>query len=273
MFRQNVACKPLKKLSTWRRISLATWNRPQDPSVYGSIDMDMTKGLAFIEQFQKKTGKKLTLTHLLIKGVAKTLAKFPELNVLIRHNRIYTRDHVDIFVQVFSEEKENPDLSGARIRDPHEKSFEEIIEALTKQSQKIRQGEDPNLKTAKNSLYFFPPLLLKWAIHILSYIGYDLNISPSFLKLPPDPFGAAMISNVGMFGLKAGYAPLVPFSRTPMVLVAGKVIKKAVVENDQVVIRPMLELGVTVDHRIIDGYMAGLAASYLKNLLENPELF
>lgn len=199
------------------------------------------------------------------------LERFPEINVLIRNNRLYLREHVDIFVQVFLDENSKADLSGAKVRDAHLKSLEAIAKELENQSQKIRGGDDPNLKRSKNLLRFLTPRLLKWAIKILGFIGYDLNLRPDFLKLPPDPFGAVMISNVGMFGLKMGWAPLVPFSRTPMVLVAGEVTDQPVAQNGQVVIKPILNIGVTVDHRIIDGHLGGKVAAYFKKLMENPE--
>lgn len=245
---------------------MAVWEKPGDPSVYGTMEINAAPALKFLEN------KNLTLTHLIIKAVAKTLAQYPQLNVIIRRNRLYTRDHVDIFVQVFFKEKENPDLSGAKVRDPHLMTLETIAASLSEQSQKIRGGKDPNLKTAKSTFKFFPPFILKWMIKATAYLGYDLNISPIFLNLPPDPFGAAMITNVGMFGLSFGFAPLVPFSRTPMVFLVGEITKRAVVENDQIIIKPIFDLCVTVDHRIIDGYMAGMAGSFLKNLLEKPEL-
>ncbi|MBI4125115.1 MAG: 2-oxo acid dehydrogenase subunit E2 [Deltaproteobacteria bacterium] len=260
MFFKNVDCRPLKKLSSWRRISLSAWSRPADPSVYALLEVDMTKGLSLLERLTKETGAKLTVTHLLIKAVAKTLAKYPEINVLIRRGKLYVRENVDVFVQVFVEEGGRADLSGAKVRNAHEKSLEQIAGELKKQAEKIRTGQDPNLKTTKRSLKILTPRLMKWSIRFLEWLGYDLNISPKFLGLPPDPFGAAMITNVGMFGLKMGWAPLVPFSRTPIVLLAGEITPQSI-----------LNIGVTIDHRIIDGFLGGRAAGELKRLLENPD--
>ena len=46
--------------------------------------------------------------------------------------------------------------------------------------------------------------------------------------------------------------------------------KRAVVINDEIVIRPMMYLAFSYDHRIIDGKESvGFLAS-IKNLLENP---
>ena len=271
MLQKNVECRPLKKISSWRRISLSTWDKPRDPSVYGLLEIDMTRALALLEKLKSQTAQKITITHLLIKGVAKTLAQFPEMNVIIRNNRLYLREHIDIFVQIFLEEKGKADLSGAKIRDANQKSLETIAAELENQSQKIRTGDDPNLKRTKSSLRFLTPRLLKWSIKFLEIVGYDLNIRPDFMKLPPDPFGAAMITNIGTFGLKTGWAPLVPFSRTPMILAIGEITDRVVAQNGAVVIRPILNVGVTLDHRIIDGHIGGKAAGHLKKLLEEPE--
>lgn len=271
MFRKNVEGS-LLKLSPWRKISLATWDKPSDPSVYGLLEIDATNLLKKLDAIKKESGQKMTLTPFLIKGVAMTLAKYPTLNVIIRKNRIYTRKHVDVFAQVFFKTEENPDLSGAKIREAHTKTLSTIYEELTKQSEKIRSGNDPNLKQPKSFLRFLSPTLLKWSIRALSFLSYDLNVSPSILKMPPDPFGAAMVTNIGIFGLKTAWAPLVPFSRTPMVLVVGEITDQPIAKEGQVVVRPILNIGVTVDHRIIDGYLAGKASAYLKKLLEEPEL-
>lgn len=271
MFLKNVECHPLKKLSTWRQISLSAWERPQDPSIYGLLEIDVTKGLQLAERLRAETNQKITVTHLVIKAVAKTLAKFPEINVLIRRGRLYVREHVDVFVQVFVEEKGKADLTGAKVRNAHQKSLSAIAQELSEQAQKMRTGNDPNLKQTKQSLRFLTPRLLKWSLRFLEFLGYDLNLSPKLLKLPPDPFGAAMVTNVGMFGLKMGWAPLVPFSRTPIVLLVGEVTEQPVAQNGQIATKPILNIGVTIDHRIIDGYLGGKAAGEFKRLLENPE--
>jgi len=271
MIEKNIESKLFKNISTWRRISMATWDKPRDPSVYGVLEIDMTKALPFMEDLKQKTGQKITITHLMVKAMAKTLKQHPELNVFIRRNRIYLRDHVDVFVQVFCKEDEKPDLSGAKIRDGHLKSITQIAAELVNQSTKIRKGDDPNLKQSKKSMRFLTPRLLRWFIKFVGFIGYELNIRLSFLKLPPDPFGAVMITNVGVFGLKMGWAPLVPYSRTPMVMATGEITKQAMVENDQVVIKPILNIGIVADHRTIDGYIAGKCAATFRDLLENPE--
>lgn len=270
MFRKTVECRPFERMSAFRKLSMAIWKKPADPSVYGQLEIDATALLKRLEEEKAGGGAKITLTHLLIKAMALTLARFPEMNVLIRRGRLYLRDHVDLFVQVAIEEGDGSDLSGATVRDAHQLSLKQIAEQLSGQSRKIRSGEDPNLKHSKQTLKVLPPRLMKWTLRLLETIAFDWNWNARFLHLSTNPFGAVMITNVGVFGLETGLAPLVPFSRTPLVMTVGALTQKPVAEEGQVVVRPILPLGFTIDHRIIDGFLAGKGAKYLKEIFKNP---
>src|SRR5205823_2039441 len=92
---------------------------------------------------------------------------------------------------------------------------------------------------------------------IMRYLVYDLDLDLSRFGVVKDEFGSAMVTNVGTFGLAHAYAPLVPFSRTPLVVLVGEVQERAVVEDGRVVARPIMTLGVTFDHRFMDGFQGG----------------
>ena len=86
-----------------------------------------------------------------------------------------------------------------------------------------------------------------------------------------DEFGSAMITNVGTFGLSQALAPLVPFSRTPLVLLVGEVTERPVAEGGRVVVRPMMNLGVTFDHRFMDGFHGGAMLQLFRAYLESAQ--
>ena len=47
---------------------------------------------------------------------------------------------------------------------------------------------------------------------------------------------------------------------------------RAVVRNGEIVIRPMMTLSLTFDHRVVDGSVAAEFLQRVKTLLENPAL-
>lgn len=88
---------------------------------------------------------------------------------------------------------------------------------------------------------------------------------------PADMSGSTFtISNLGMFGIESFTAIINPPETA--ILAVGKMIDTPVVINGQVVIRPMMNLTVAVDHRVNDGARAAKFLSELKSILENPYL-
>jgi 2-oxoglutarate dehydrogenase E2 component (dihydrolipoamide succinyltransferase) len=47
--------------------------------------------------------------------------------------------------------------------------------------------------------------------------------------------------------------------------------KRAVVVDDEIVIRPMMNIALSYDHRIIDGQQAVIFLKQVKSYIDNPE--
>jgi 2-oxoglutarate dehydrogenase E2 component (dihydrolipoamide succinyltransferase) len=82
--------------------------------------------------------------------------------------------------------------------------------------------------------------------------------------------GTFTITNGGVFGSLVS-TPIINF---PQVAILGlhKIQDRAVVVNGEIVIRPMMYLALSYDHRIIDGQQAVLFLVRVKELLEDPAL-
>lgn len=273
---KNPKFSRLKNPSSWRRISIALWKPANDPTVYGQQYGDATQALAYLDKISQQSETKITMTHLVIKAVALTLKKFPDLNGMIKWRRIYLRNTVDIFAQVAIAEKtdkEGPDLSGAKIEKCDEKTIVEIAIALRAKSGMIREDKDPQFKSVKSLLNRLPPSFLSLLMKTLTFMMFNLGINLSRFNLPPDPFGSAMVTSVGMLDVPAGFAPLVPSSHCPMILCVGKIEDRPMVIDGQVVARPAYDVTFTFDHRFIDGITASRMAHYFFGILADPEKF
>jgi len=80
--------------------------------------------------------------------------------------------------------------------------------------------------------------------------------------------GTFTISNGGVYGSMLG----TPIINPPQSAILGMhgITKRAVVVNDQVVIRPMMYLALTYDHRLVDGREAVTFLKKVKNIVEDP---
>ncbi len=78
------------------------------------------------------------------------------------------------------------------------------------------------------------------------------------------------VSNLGTFGVREFSAIINPPSVAILAVASAE--KRAVVRNDQIVIRTMLTLTLSADHRAVDGAVAADFLRTLKGLLEEPGL-
>lgn len=268
----NIPLQPYRKPSMWRKMSLANWKHPVDPSVYGRLEVDMTNALTYAEAESQRTGAKVTPTHIVVRGVASALRRRPGANAMIRLNRVYERKEVDIFCQV-AIPGDTPDLSGAVIRKADTKLAGDIAQELREKALAVREDRDEELGKSRKSLDLLPAFLYRPVLWFLAVLQYALNLDLRFLGLPRDAFGSAMVTSIGSLGIDEAYAPLVPMSRTPMVISVGKVSDRAVVRDGAIVIRPICVLSACFDHRIMDGLTAGKVASELSAYLADPAAY
>jgi pyruvate dehydrogenase E2 component (dihydrolipoamide acetyltransferase) len=80
-----------------------------------------------------------------------------------------------------------------------------------------------------------------------------------------------MITSIGSLGLDMAFAPLVPYSRVPLLIAVGVVQDTPVVRDGRIEVAKVSRLCVTLDHRLIDGMHASHMAKTLLATFANPE--
>jgi pyruvate dehydrogenase E2 component (dihydrolipoamide acetyltransferase) len=89
-------------------------------------------------------------------------------------------------------------------------------------------------------------------------------------KLRPEEYTGATfsVSNLGMFGIDDFTAVINPPEAA--ILAVGASVAKPVVRDNEIVIRQMMRVTMSCDHRVIDGATGAKFLQTLKKLLENP---
>jgi pyruvate/2-oxoglutarate dehydrogenase complex dihydrolipoamide acyltransferase (E2) component len=267
----NLRLKKKKNVSTFRKMAIGTWQNAYDPQVYGSITLRMEEALRYLEAFRERTGKKLTLSHMMAKAAAAVLEKMPDANAIIRWNRIYLRQDIGVFFQVAMTDPKTGeiDLSGATIFQPEQKSLATIVDEFAAKVDKVRAGQDR--KEGSRSMFRrVPYFFLNRAFKIISFLSYTLNLNLRWAGVPRDPFGSVMITNIGSLGLDEAFVPLVPYSRVPLLIAMGAVADAPVLQDGALVPGKVMKVCATFDHRILDGAHAAVMARTLKQWMERP---
>lgn len=256
--------------TAWRKTAVAIYKAPSDSKTYGTFEVDFENALAFIQR-KKENGIKITVTQLIASALAKTFEiDVPEVNCYVKRGKIVQRKDVSIFISVNI--NKGKEMGGFVIRNMENKTVTDISIEMADRVDKSRQKKDKGAVKNKNFLSKIPWPFRRPVFFIIKFVTINLGISLKFLKITPDSFGSAMISNIGTHGLQFGFGALFPASNIPLVMMMGLLESRAVVRDGKIVSRNILPLSATLDHRIFDGGQGGKLARALEKYITNPEL-
>ncbi|MBI4357614.1 MAG: 2-oxo acid dehydrogenase subunit E2 [Gammaproteobacteria bacterium] len=272
LIESNVKLHSPKRISPWRKVAIGTWKMVGDPSVYGILEVEMDKVLERIEALRVQTGHHITITHFIGKALAETLKQNPDINCVLRFGKIYPRTSIDIFFQVATD-FEGRDLTGIAIREVDKKTVMMLAEEIEAKVHAIRTHQDHTYRKMKKLIAGLPNFLSYWIIRFSGFFLYSLNLWTPWMGMPKDSFGSAMVTNYGSLGkLDMAFAPLIPYSRVPLLLALSSIQEQPVVRKGQIVIAKVMKICATFDHRLIDGVHASKMAKIFSEFCEDPSL-
>src|SRR5438046_2681037 len=97
-------------LTSYRKIAIASWRHPHDPSTYSWLDLPVEEAEAFLKAYPSDI--KPSLTHYVSKIIANCLEEHPQLNHLLRARNLYRKTRTDVYVTTLLSTDKGKDLSG-----------------------------------------------------------------------------------------------------------------------------------------------------------------
>lgn len=201
--------------------------------VYSTSEVDVTKMVAYRSkyktEFELKYGVRLTYTPIILQACINAIREFPRMNASLEGDNILHHKHINLGVAVALPDD---NLIVPVVNAAEEKSFIGLARATADLAERARRKK----------------------------------------LLPDEVFGSTFsVTNPGVFGSLFGMAII----NQPNVgiLSVGEIIKRPVVKEtpygDSIVVRSMMYLTLSYDHRLIDGAYGTKFLSRIANLLEN----
>ena len=200
------------------------------PHLYFTQKVNMEDVLALRKKVNEVQDKKTSVTDFIAKAVIMTLKKYHEMNSSLVGETIERYKSINLGIAVASP----TGLIVPNIKNSQDMSVVEISKASTPLFDKARAGK----------------------LAVDEYAG-----------------GTFTISNLGMFGIENFTAIINPPEVGILSISSTKDEPFVVTKEDgtkEIQIKPMMNIQLTVDHRIIDGLLAAQFVTNVKNLLENP---
>tara|TARA_R110002096_G_scaffold54517_17_gene140639 strand:- start:11476 stop:12306 length:831 start_codon:yes stop_codon:yes gene_type:complete len=267
----NLCLSGKQRLTSYRKIAIASWNHPRDPQTYASVDLSYEAAETFLENFPSPIP--VSLTHFVAKILGHCFEKYPEFNHVLRLGNLYQRADVSIFVTTLIRTKEGKDLSGFLVKNADGIGLAEIASVCDAAVKQLRNGADSEMGRVQRMVDLMPVWLVNWVLRAQDFAQNTLNWNLRWLGIPCDPFGSVMLSNIGALGLDNAHIPLSPYSRCPVMVGLGKPREIPVVRDGNVVPGKVVRITFTYDHRHADGAHGAMIIRRFQKVFENPEGF
>ena len=216
---------------------------------------------------------KYTFFHVILTALVKTVTLRPKLNRFYANENYYQRNKITAGFVIKKEFSDGSEEAVALLEARPDATIDTIHEEIRRQVQATRNEQKMN--TTDNSMDILnklPRFLSKTAIRFIRFLDRH-GWCPDFLIGDDPNYSSVFLSNLGSIRLRSGYHHLTNWGTSSLFCIIGE--KKWTPLYDQnglVEMRETVDLGLTVDERIADGYYYSKSIRLFKYLLEHPEL-
>jgi hypothetical protein len=242
-----------------------------ESAVYFEQEMDLTRTLKFIEQYNASHPQRITVFHVFLWAATRCLHERPGMNRFVSGGNIYQRDGIWISYSAKKEMKDgSPIVLLKRQFDPS-MTFDQLVAFVYgdvkegRSEKKLHQDKEIHLSLK------LPALLLQfglWAIRLAD----SLNLLPrGYIK--PDPMYASMfIANLGSVKLESAFHHLYEYGNIPVFATIGRNKKVARVdEHGQLAVKTVCSVKYSFVERTEDGLYCAKTLDLLRVYVEDPE--
>ena len=245
-----------------------------DNEAFISERIDLTNILTYLEKKNADNPEyKYNLFQVMVTAMLKTITLRPKMNRFIANQTMYMRNEVSA---AFTVKKEFSDDSGEALAVIHSKAsdtIDTIHDEIFRQISVCRSHDQVDAGTESLDMVAkVPGFLLNMVGGIARFLDKRGWMPQSVIEGDPY-YCSAVLTNLGSIKLHAGYHHLTNWGTTSVFCAIGEMKKRPFYDEDgTVTMRQSVDVGLTIDERLADGYYYSRTVQLLKKLLEYPEL-
>jgi pyruvate/2-oxoglutarate dehydrogenase complex dihydrolipoamide acyltransferase (E2) component len=244
-----------------------------DSEVYHSAKMDVTDALRYIAE--KNAGEeeyKATLFHCFIMAIARTVHMRPLLNRYISGRRFYARHAITMGFAVKKRFEDHSEETLMVTEAKEDWTLTDVTHKVVGKVHTIRTEKSFGLDNTLDTLKKLPrPLMMfaMWVFRVLDFYGK----MPKALTEEDPNYSTVFLTNLGSIKCPSVYHHLNNYGTNSIMVAIGTIHKEEVFQPDgSRQVRDIVDVGVTLDERIADGFYFGRSWKLVQHLLSHPEL-
>ena len=216
---------------------------------------------------------KYTFFHVILTALVKTVTLRPKLNRFYANENYYQRNKVTAGFVIKKEFSDGSEEAVALLEAKPDATIDTIHQEIYQRVHATRNEQKKN--TTDNSMDILnklPRFLSKAVIRFIRWLDRH-GWCPDVLIGDDPNYSSVFLSNLGSIKLRSGYHHLTNWGTCSLFCVIGEKKWTPLYDTHGLVeMRETVDLGLTVDERIADGYYYSKSIRLFKHLLEHPEL-
>ena len=263
----------LKNISSMHAIMPLMYPNRCDNEAYISERIDLTNINTYLERKNANDPEyAYNLFQIMVTAVLKTITLRPKMNRFIANKSMYQRNEVTASFTVKKLFDDDGGEALAKIKTTGNETIDSIHDEIYRQVSFCRSEEKDPSTASMDIVQKLPKFLLRLVGSVARFLDRHGWMPQGVIAT--DPFySSAVLANLGSIGLHAGYHHLTNWGTCSVFCVVGEIKKRPFFDEDgHVEMRESVDLGLTIDERLADGYYYSKTIRLLKHLLENPEL-
>ncbi len=242
-----------------------------ESAVYYRMNVDVANAQAFIRSYRKE-GKRITLLNIIAAAMLQTMFRRPRSNRFVVGRRVYQRHEFEVLFVVKEALTDDAFESVAKVPFDQQDTILDVVDKMQQHILDVRQGKDKLDDKLVDVFSKAPRLLTRLVLSLLRFLDFH-NIMPKALRQALPFYSSLFISHLGSIGADAPFHHLYEFGTTSLFMTIGRTYDKpAKGENGQIQWRRMVDIALTIDERICDGYYLIKTLKTFEHYLQNPWL-
>jgi hypothetical protein len=247
---------------------LSCGSRPDSTIVWGT-DVDAEGLLNCVRELNQTADTLVSVSHVFIGAVGRSLARYPQLNCRVIGGRIY--QYRDVNVRMISYDSQQSDVDILTIQRADRTGFEEIARMVWNRQLEIAANRDAD-RFDKAVLGWGPNFFRRWISKVFWWLDGHFRL-PRLGRIDRHLDAAVMVNYLGFAGAPPmrTYKPSkFPDESSLLSVTLGRIEPQPVILEGRVVVRQVAPLFVRADHRVTDAHQLARFIATLRDILANP---
>ena len=260
----------LRELDSLHFITGIIYPHRCDNEAYISQRIDLTALNEYLAKKNENADFRYTYFHAVTAAILKTVTLRPKLNRFIVNGNFYQRNYLSASFVVKKQFSDKGAEALAVLRAKPQDNIDTVHDYIRQQVTECRSEKVDSSTQSMDVLNKLPRWLSKAGVHFIMWLDKHGWVPKSMIATDPY-YNTVVISNLGSIKLKCGYHHLTNWGTCSMFCIIGeKKLNPFYDETGHVEMRETLDLGLTIDERLADGYYYSKSVHLLKYLLEHP---